>query len=93
MQFKTIVVSLGLFALHASAKPYCQVELYGKGGMGWVKLSTVHVMPGRLGKFQTTDYTVNFKTDSACKIKFENFEGRIEYEEWKLETSMVDLQT
>ncbi|TLD13982.1 uncharacterized protein PgNI_03697 [Pyricularia grisea] len=92
MQFKTIVVSLGLFALHASATRYCQVELHADGGMGWIKLQdAILVRPGRAGKFLTDEYTVNLRTDSACNIKGKTLEGRFDYEDWKLTSIMVDV--
>ncbi|TLS23732.1 uncharacterized protein PpBr36_05832 [Pyricularia pennisetigena] len=91
MQFKAIV-SLGLFALHVSARPYCKVELKGKNNFQWSRLQpAVYVLPGRHGRVHTASYTVNFETSPDCKvIESQTLTGTIDYEEWKLDISMVD---
>ncbi|QBZ66542.1 hypothetical protein PoMZ_13524 [Pyricularia oryzae] len=93
MQFKTIVISLGLFALHASATPYCKVELMGKYQFQWFRLQPeVYVLPGRHGRVHTASYTVNFETHPTCTlIESQTLTGTINYEEWKLDISMVDV--
>lgn len=95
MQFKTIAVSLGLFALHASARPYCKVELKAKSPLylnHWFPLQpATYVLPGRHGRFHTSAYTLEFDTSNDCKtIQNQKLEGVIENEVWKLFISMTD---
>ncbi|TLS20566.1 uncharacterized protein PpBr36_11236 [Pyricularia pennisetigena] len=95
MQFNTIAVSLGLFALHASARPYCKVELLAKNQPNlnsWFSLQpAAYVLPGRPGRFKTAAYELHFETSADCRfIESETLTGTIENEEWKLQISRVN---
>ncbi|ELQ33405.1 hypothetical protein M0657_012017 [Pyricularia oryzae] len=96
MQLKTIAVSLGLFALHASAEINCKVELLAKNPVAYAPAITIQpavfVRPGRSGSFETADYTLNFETIADCRF-IENYTltGVIRYDKWELVISRVDV--
>lgn len=97
MQFKTIAIPLSLFALHASAKPVCKVELMARSTTHyndvWFPLSqAVFTAPGKPGEITKSEYTLSFTTSHDCKsVTNEKLVGTIRHEEWKLQSSMTNI--
>ncbi|TLD16303.1 uncharacterized protein PgNI_00173 [Pyricularia grisea] len=95
MHFKTIAFPLGLFALHASARPQCKVELGGKSLIYYNHWDLLfperYVTPGESGEIKTAYYTLAFHTSEDCnKVTYEFVKGGIADIEWKLTSTLVE---